>query len=132
VRSGRLRFLTDENVSPRLIAFLREQGHDVQDVKEEGWQGRDDIFLLRRAWATQRVVISYDRDFGKLAIARQEPCYGVIYIRLRDQRAPNAVAVMRQFLKRRIAIRPGSLVVLQESRARIRLVPLTSDPGLIL
>lgn len=123
MRPGTLRFLTDENVSPRLVVFLREQGHDVQDVKEQGWQGRDDIFLLRRAWATQRVVISHDRDFGKLAIARQEPCYGIIYIRLRDQRAPNAIAVMRQFLKRRIAIQPGSLVVIQESRVRIRRVP---------
>jgi len=123
VRPSGLRFLTDENVSPRLVAFLREQGHDVQDVKEEGWQGKDDAFLFQRAWGSQRCVISHDRDFGKLAIARQEPCYGVIYLRLRDQRAPNVITVMRQFLKRRIDISPGSLVVLQESRARIRLVP---------
>lgn len=123
MRPGTIRFLTDENVSPRLVAFLREQGHDVQDVKEEGWQGKDDVFLLRRAWAAQRIVISHDRDFGKLAIVRQEPCYGVMYLRLRDQRVPNAITVMRQFLKRKIAIRPGSLVVIQESRARIRPVP---------
>lgn len=123
MRLGALRFLTDENVSPRLVTFLRAQGHDVQDVKEEGWQGKHDAFLLRRAWATQRVVISHDREFGKLAIARQEPCYGVIYLRLRDQRAPNAIAVMRQFLKRRVTIQPGSLIVIQESRARIRPVP---------
>ncbi|WP_337289012.1 DUF5615 family PIN-like protein [Candidatus Methylomirabilis sp.] len=108
---------------PRLVAFLREQGHDVQDVKEAGWQGRNDVFLLQRAWATQRIVISHDRDFGKLAIARQEPCYGIIYIRLRNQPAPNTIAVMRQFLKRRIAIQAGSLVVIQESRVRIHMVP---------
>lgn len=123
MRLSTLRFLTDENVSPRLVAFLRGQGHDVQDVKEEGWQGKDDTFLLRRAWATRRVVISHDRDFGKLAIVKQEPCHGVMYLRLRDQRAANAIAVMRQFLKRRIATQPGSLVVIQESRARIRPVP---------
>lgn len=101
----------------------RGQGHDVKDVKEEGWQGRDDVFLLQRAWATQRFVISHDRDFGKLAIAQQKPCYGVMYLRVRDQRATNTIAVMQQFLKRRIAIQSGSLVVIQEFRARIRPVP---------
>lgn len=123
MRPDALRFLTDENVSPRLVDFLRGQGHDVKDVKEEGWQGKDDAFLLRRAWATQRFVISHDRDFGKLAIAQQEPCYGVMYLRLRNQRAVNTITVMQQFLKRRLDIQPGSLVVIQESRARIRPVP---------
>ena len=122
MRPRDLRFLTDENVSPRLVIFLREHGHDVQDVKEKGWHGKDDAFLLRKAAKTRRFIISHDRDFGKLAINQRQPCYGVIYLRLRDQRSPNVVRVMQEFLDRDLDIRAGTLIVIRESQARIRRV----------
>jgi len=126
VRPGALRFLTDENVSPALIAFLRERDHDVLDVKERGWHGTTDATLLRKAARSRRMIISHDRDFGTLAINQRQPCYGVIYLRLKDQRSRNAIRVVREFLERDLDIRPGMLIVLQESQARIRRVPSTS------
>ncbi len=123
MRPRALRFLTDENVSPLLVAFLRERGHDVLDVKERGWHGTADADLLRKAARSRRVVISHDRDFGTLAINQRQPCFGVLYLRLRDQRAHNAIRVVREFLARNMDIRPGTLIVLQESQARIRRVP---------
>ncbi len=42
----RLNLLADENVSPRVVTFLREKGCDVIDVKEKGWYGADDKFLM--------------------------------------------------------------------------------------
>lgn len=122
MRPRDLRFLTDENVSPSLVIFLRVQGHDVLDVKEKGWHGKDDAFLLRKAAKARRFIISHDRDFGELAINQRQPCYGVIYLRLRDQRSSNVVRVMREFLDRDLDIRSGTLIVLRESQARIRRV----------
>ena len=125
MRPSALRFLTDENVSPRLVAFLRGRGHDVLDVKERGWHGTTDVSLLRTAARSRRIVISHDRDFGTLAINQRQPCYGVLYLRLRDQRPRNAIRVVREFLERDLDLRPGTLIVLQESQARIRRVPHT-------
>ena len=122
MRPGNLRFLTDENVSPRLVIFLREKGHNVLDVKEKEWHGKDDAFLLRKAAKTRRFIISHDRDFGKLAINQRQHCYGVIYLRLRDQRSANVVRVIQEFLDRDLDIRAGTLVVIRESQARIRRV----------
>jgi len=34
-----LKFLTDENVSPKVVSYLRKKGVDVVDVKEKGWHG---------------------------------------------------------------------------------------------
>ena len=115
-----LKFLTDENISPRVVAFLRERGDDVLDVKEHGWQGKSDVFLLRKAWKAQRVILTHDRDFGTLAIDQHEPCYGVLYLRLRDQRAPSAIAALDRFFGAKISIRSGMLIVIQESQARVR------------
>ncbi|MEO6667083.1 MAG: DUF5615 family PIN-like protein [Nitrospiria bacterium] len=66
------------------------------------------------------MIITHDRDFGTLAIDQHEPCYGVLYLRLRDQRAPNAIAVINRFLDAKVSIQSGTLIVLQESQARVR------------
>ena len=44
--------LTDENLDPDVVAFLRRQGFDVSDVCEDGLQGSTDIALLQRAAIT--------------------------------------------------------------------------------
>ena len=31
-----MRFLTDENIFPQVITFLRKLGHDVKDIQESG------------------------------------------------------------------------------------------------
>ncbi len=40
-----LRFLSDENISPKVVTFLRNHGLAVFDVKEQGWQGKSDLAL---------------------------------------------------------------------------------------
>ncbi len=45
-----LKILTDENISPRVVSFLREKGTDVIDTKEEEWHGKDDEYLLEKAY----------------------------------------------------------------------------------
>ena len=41
-----LKILTDENISPRIVSFLRQKGLDVVDVKERGWHGNEDKYLM--------------------------------------------------------------------------------------
>jgi predicted nuclease of predicted toxin-antitoxin system len=49
-----LRFLTDENISPKVVTFLRTHGLDVLDTKEQGWQGKSDDELLKIAYQDKR------------------------------------------------------------------------------
>ena len=78
---GDFAFLTDENVHPAVVAALRTMGRDVVDVRESGWAGSDDASILRRAHKLNRVVVTHDRDFGALSIARLEPTAGVVFLR---------------------------------------------------
>ena len=41
-----VKILTDENISPKVVRFLRDVGFDVLDVKEQHWYGQDDEVLL--------------------------------------------------------------------------------------
>lgn len=63
-----IRILTDENISPKVKAFLRQYGLDILDTKEQQWFGKDDEDLLSIAYQEQRFVLTHDSDFGTLAI----------------------------------------------------------------
>jgi predicted nuclease of predicted toxin-antitoxin system len=73
-------FLADENIHLDVVAFLRSEGHDVL-YAGEGLIGSSDTVLLQLALSQNRVVITHDKDFGAMVIARREPMIGVIFLR---------------------------------------------------
>lgn len=75
------RLLTDENMHPEVVQFLRSQGCDVLDVQEEGLHGTGDVKLMRLAYLEDRIILTHDRDFGRLAITTNEPMKGIIFLR---------------------------------------------------
>jgi predicted nuclease of predicted toxin-antitoxin system len=60
MNAGDVGLLTDENVSPKVVAHLRMIGMDVLDVKEQGWQGAEDEKLLDIAYQEKRFVFTQD------------------------------------------------------------------------
>lgn len=74
-------FFADENLHPDVVYYLREQGQDVLSVREEGLAGQSDSAVLNFAYQSKRVVLTHDSDFGALAIVRQEPVTGIVYLR---------------------------------------------------
>lgn len=73
--------LTDENVQPLVVDALRHQGKQVRTVWEEGLDGCDDAGILRHAHERAWVVLTQDRDFGRLSIRLGNPYTGIIYLR---------------------------------------------------
>ncbi len=115
-----LKILTDENISPEVVSFLREKGINVIDVKEKGWQGVDDKFLMAVAWEEKRFILTHDSDFGTLAINEGVPCYGIIYLRLKDLRAEKVKESLDKLLKVEKQIFEGTIIILKDSQLRIR------------
>jgi predicted nuclease of predicted toxin-antitoxin system len=77
-------FLTDENIDPDIVKWLRSRGCDVIDVREQGWNSVDDRILLDRATHALRVIVTHDKDFGQLVVQEGLPCFGVIRLRPGD------------------------------------------------
>ena len=66
-----MKFLVDQNRSPRLAQLLCEAGHDTVHTLERGLERAEDDVILDVARDEQRIVISGDTDFGALlALAR--------------------------------------------------------------
>ncbi len=115
-----LKILTDENVSPRVVSFLRQEGMDITDTKEEKWQGKDDEYLLRKAYEHKRFILTHDSDFGTLAINEGNPCHGIIYLRLRNLKVHNIVTVLEKLIHFDRDISDGSLLVVEDAKIRMR------------
>lgn len=79
-----MRYLADENMSAAVVAGLRAAGHDVAFVAEDSPSIPDDS-VLARAVRENRVLITYDKDYGKLVFVDRQPAdSGIILFRFRD------------------------------------------------
>ena len=61
-----MRFLLDNNLSPKLAEPLRTAGHDVIHVRDIGLQRATDEAVIDAARTEGRVLVSADTDFGTL------------------------------------------------------------------
>ena len=116
----KIKILTDENISPKVVSFLRQQRIDVLDTKEQAWFGRTDENLLEIATKEQRFIMTHDSDFGTLAIHEGKSYYGIIYIRVRNFHPQNVIRVCKQLFELKTELIRRTLIVVEESRLRIR------------
>lgn len=80
-----MKFLADVNITQTVIKFLRQNGHDVLDIKKENLKFFD-VEIIKIALKENRIILTHDKDF--LALVKY-PKYqvGVIAIRLKRQNA---------------------------------------------
>jgi predicted nuclease of predicted toxin-antitoxin system len=80
-----IRFHIDENVSSAIAAALRQRGIAVSTTKEAGLRGATDLEQLAFIQRENRVMITHDDDFLKIASERDDHP-GIAYCR-KDARA---------------------------------------------
>jgi predicted nuclease of predicted toxin-antitoxin system len=115
-----VKILTDENISPKVVSFLRNVGFDVLDVKEQQWYGQNDEALLDIAYKDNRFVLTHDSDFGTLAVNQGKPYYGILYLRLNNLKSTNVIRVCDQVFHKDLDVSSGTILVIEETRIRIR------------
>lgn len=117
-----IKILADENVSPKVVAYLRSIGLDILDVKEQQWFGKTDADLLEIAYAAQRFVLTHDSDFGELAMNEGKCCYGILFLRLKNLKPMHVIHVCQRLFEKNLDLLPGTILVIGDSRVRIRLI----------
>ena len=80
-----MKFVADVNVAQTVIKLLRQNGHDVLDLKKHNLT-ISDTAIIKLAAKEKRIIITHDKDFLGLT---QFPKYqvGIILIRLKIQNA---------------------------------------------
>jgi predicted nuclease of predicted toxin-antitoxin system len=114
--------LADENIHPDVVAFLRSAGRDVLYAKEN-LVGSSDSTLLHLALTENRVVVTHDKDFGALAIARREPLVGIVFLRPGHINPHFTLETIEVLFQASLDVSPPFIVVAkrQENTIKIRL-----------
>ncbi len=123
-----MRFLLDENLSPRLAALLRDAGHHAIRVRDIGLARSKDETVIETARAEDRVLVSADTDFGTL-LARSRVT-GPSFLLIRRASGRRAVVQAEHILENLPTItsdlEAGAGSVPGENTLRIRRLPIGS------
>jgi hypothetical protein len=113
-------FLADESCDFAVVRLLRANGHDVVAVAEISPRA-DDRTVLDLARQEQRILITEDKDFGRLVFADAQATGGVVLTRYPARaRAQLPSAVLKLVSTRGTALL-GRFVVMSPGRIRMGL-----------
>ena len=117
-----MKFMADESCDSAVVRALRDAGHDVVCIAEIE-PGSDDGAVVARAYADGRILLTEDRDFGRLVFAGSHPAVGVLYLRFQALQRDRMVEAVLNIVRERSRALAGSFVTLQPGRARISRLP---------
>ena len=123
-----MRFLADMGVGVRVVQWLREQGHDAIHLRDENLHRSPDEDVFAKALAEDRIVITFDLDFGDLAAFMHDRPARVILFRMTNARTARVIRRLADVLAVSAeALARGAIVIVEDARHRIRRLPLGED-----
>jgi len=122
-----VKFLADMGISPKSAIHLRNLGHDVVHLYEQGLERLSDADILKKAREEDRIVLTHDLDFGELMAASGARVPSVVIFRLRNMRPGWVNSHLDEILARHAAVlRAGAIVSVAEGQIRVRSLPITA------
>jgi predicted nuclease of predicted toxin-antitoxin system len=119
--------LANENVSGDIVQALRNFGHDVLWIRTDA-PGSSDEVVPARAHTEDRLLLTFDKDFGELAFRFGLPISGVILLRLSASSPTRLTQIVMAALTSREDW-AGMFSVVEEGRVRMTALPKPKQDG---
>jgi len=120
-----MKLLVDMNLSPLWVDVLKGAGHDALHWSMVGAPNATDRVIMEWAVLNEYVVFTHDLDFGAILAATRGRAPSVIQMRAQDVSPEACAGSLLDALNRYGShLRQGSLVTIDEKRARVRILPL--------
>jgi len=117
-----MRLLADENVPRVAVDALAHEGFDIRWVHREN-PGIADEQVLAQALREQRLLITFDKDFGELVFRRGHAAsVGVVLFRVPDMMPAEVSEFVLQVLRAGHPLE-GHFSVVERDRIRVRALP---------
>jgi predicted nuclease of predicted toxin-antitoxin system len=113
-----VRLVADESCDFSVVVGLRRVGHDIVAIVET-MSGAADDKVIALANSDERLLITEDKDFGRLVFAAARAHSGVILIRYPATARTSLTADVVKLLAERGSALYGCFAVLEPGRARM-------------
>ncbi len=122
-----MRFLANENFPLDVVEALRKIGHDVAWIRTDA-PGSKDHDILKRGVTEQRVLLTFDKDFGDLAFQEGLPATcGIVLFRLQATSSAGLATLVVTALQSRTDW-ASHFSVVEPGRIRVRTLPAPPTP----
>jgi predicted nuclease of predicted toxin-antitoxin system len=120
-----MKILIDMNLSPEWVGVLERHGWTALHWSTVGDPRSEDTVLMDWARRNQHIVFTHDLDFGTLLALTQAESPSVIQVRTQDVTPSHLAPAVIDVLQRNASLlEAGALIVLDEDRSRVRILPL--------
>ncbi len=120
-----MRFLADMGLSIQVVEWLKSQGHEAVHLREEGLHRLPNGEIFMKASSEKRIILTFDLDFGEIAALAKGDKASVVVFRLHNTRTFHVIRRLAAVLEvSENALRKGAVITVEESRHRIRYLPV--------
>jgi predicted nuclease of predicted toxin-antitoxin system len=123
-----MKILIDMNLSPEWVVVFAQHGIAAVHWSTVGNPRAEDSVLMDWARANDYVVFTHDLDFGTLLALTQTESPSVIQVRTQDVTPAHLEEVVIDVVRKNESVLEAkALIVLDEGRSRVRILPLGRD-----
>lgn len=115
----KLKLLLDENIGRIVTEQLCQLGYDAVNVIDTA-RGATDIEVLTKALEEKRILVTLDKDFGRLIFYNSNKYVGVIFLRLNVENSKNIFLVLLNILTNYSDKIPGTFITATDYDIRVR------------
>jgi predicted nuclease of predicted toxin-antitoxin system len=120
-----VRFLADMCVDVRIVKWLLQKGHDATHLRDQGLHRMPNGEIFEKAIREDRIVITFDLDFGEIAALTESRRASVILFRLKNTRTLHVIERLSSVVERFAdALNRGSILTVEDTRCRVRHFPI--------
>jgi predicted nuclease of predicted toxin-antitoxin system len=120
-----MNILIDMNLSPDWVAVFSNHGIAAVHWASVGDPGAEDSALMDWARAHRFIVFTHDLDFGAALALTQAESPSVIQVRTQDVTPAHLETTIIEVLQHyESLLETGALIVIDEGRSRVRILPL--------
>ena len=112
-----MRFLADENISNKVVNALKSKGIDIVPIKEFASSLSDET-VLETANVQNRILITFDADFGELVFRKKLKAKGVILLKFTPKSSQHTLETIANVLATQAKIE-GHFLIVKEKRIRV-------------
>lgn len=117
MKQNNWRLLADLNISIKTLSFLQSLGFDIKRIDKKFSDDQDVVNLAKNE---NRIILTFDKDFGEIYYFSERKTFSVIVLYLKNQTSEYVNRILERFFDEiEYEEIKNKLIILYEGRYRI-------------